>query len=552
MARGLASISVRAPYSRNLYDLLGEQADRYGDDLAVIAGETRTSYAALRARAAQVAGALRASGIKRGDRVGLLIGNRVEWLEICFGAAALGAATVPFSTWSKQREIDFLLADSRVHALFAVDRFGDQDYAGDLAALIPELRSMSPGKWRADRYPLLESIVLVGSHSLPGARSYSALVDAAPSLVEPPPPGEGARVNDDAIVLYTSGSTAYPKGVRLAQAAMIENGFNIGERQGLRPGDRVLLSLPLFWSYGSANAMCATLSHGATLVLQSRFEPAEALDIIERERCTAIYTLPAMTTALVTHPSFRPERTRTLRTGVTIGSPQDVTAAAENLGVREIGNVYGQTESYGNCCVTWHHWPLERRKQVQGPPLPGVTVRIVDPETGAPRPAGVVGMIEVTGNLTSGYDGQSTTQNAVAFTEDGYFRTGDLGRLTADGDIQFVARDSEMIKRAGINIAPAEIEELLQQHPAVALAGVAGAPDPEKGELIVAFVIPAPGSAVNPEELRAHCRELASSYKTPDRIELCTELPVTPTGKILRRELKEMAAAVAIRNVRGG
>jgi fatty-acyl-CoA synthase len=543
---------MRAPFSRNLFDLLCEQADRYGDDLAVIAGTSRTSYSALKRRAAQVAGALRASGINRGDRVGLLIGNRVEWLEICFGAAALGAAVVPLSTWSKRREIDFLLSDSRIRTLFALDRFGEQDYAGDLGELIPELRSASPGTWHADRYPLLQAIVFLGSSPLPAASSYAKLVDGHAPLLEPPPPGEGARVNDDSFVLYTSGSTAYPKAVRQTQAAVIENGFNIGERQGLRPGDRVLLSLPLFWSYGSTNAMCATLTHGATLVLQSRFEPAEALDIIEREACTAIYTLPAITTALVTHATFRPDRTRTLRTGLTIGSPQDVVTAAQKLGVREICNVYGQTESYGNCCVTWHHWPLERRKHVQGPPLPGVRVRIVDPETGVPRPAGEIGAIEVTGYLTPGYDGTSKAQNEVAFTPDGYLRTGDLGRLTPEGDLQFAARDNEMIKRAGINIAPAEIEELLQQHPGVALAGVAGAPDPEKGELVFAFVIPTPGSSVDVEELRAHCRTLASSYKAPDRVEICAQLPVTPTGKLLRRELKEMAAALAHSSSSGG
>jgi fatty-acyl-CoA synthase len=279
-------------------------------------------------------------------------------------------------------------------------------------------------------------------------------------------------------------------------------------------------------------------------VLQARFEAAETLDIIERERIASVYTMPAMTTAMVTHASFRPERTRSLRTAMTIGTPQDVATIAEVLGAREVCNVYGQTESYGNCCVTWHHWPLERRMQVQGPPLPGVTIRIVDAESGRPLPPGEVGLIEVKGNLTPGYDGASREQNGKAFTPDGFFRTGDLGRLTAEGDIQFAARDSEMIKRAGINIAPAEIEEVLQQHPAVAAVGVSGAPDPTRGELIVAFVVRAPGAKVSAEELRAHCRSLAASYKTPDRIEFCKVLPLTTTGKLMRRELKQMAEKV--------
>jgi fatty-acyl-CoA synthase len=526
---------MRAPYSRNLFDLACEQAERYPDRLAVIAGEARATYPELPQRARRVASALRSAGIGRGDRIGMLVNNRIEWIDICLGAAALGAIPVPFSTWSKRREIDFLLADSRVRMLFALDRFGDQDYAADLAALLPR---------RAERYPLLETVVLIGNASLPGTRDYASFV-SAPPLEELAPPGERAGPGDIAFILYTSGSTAYPKGVPLAHGDTIENGFNIGERQGLQPGEPVLLPLPLFWSYGSANAMCATFTHGATLVLQGRFEPAETIDLVERHACALIYTMPAITTAMITHESFRRERTRSLRSAMTIGTQQDILSVAEGLGAREICNVYGQTESYGNCCVTWHHWPLERRMQVQGPPLPGVRLRIMDPDSGRELPQGGVGLIEVKGRLTPGYDGTSSEQNAKAFTADGFFRTGDLGRLTAEGDLQFVARDSEMIKRAGINIAPAEIEEVLQQHPGVAAAGVAGAPHPTKGEIIVAFVVRAPGAAVSGEELRTHCRAVAASYKTPDRIEMCDSLPVTTTGKLMRRELKEMAAASA-------
>jgi fatty-acyl-CoA synthase len=518
---------MRAPFSRNLYDLACEQAERYSDRLAVIAGEARVTYPELQQRAARVGAALRAAGLRRGERMGMLISNRIEWVELCLGAAAVGVVPVPFSTWSKRREIDFLIADSRVRMLFSLERMGDQNYAADLEELL---------KQRAERYPLLEKVVYIES-------SYPKFLSSQP--LQEIPPGERAGAQDIAFILYTSGSTAYPKAVPLLHGVTIENGFNIGERQGLQPGERVLLPLPLFWSYGSANAMCACFTHGATLVLQTRFEAAETLDIIERERVASIYTMPAMTTAMVTHASFKPERTRSLRTAMTIGTPQDVATIAEVLGAHEVCNVYGQTESYGNCCVTWHHWPLERRMHVQGPPLPGVTLRIVDAESGRPLPPGEVGLIEVKGNLTPGYDGASREQNGKAFTPDGFFRTGDLGRLTAEGDIQFAARDSEMIKRAGINIAPAEIEEVLQQHPAVAAVGVSGAPDPTRGELIVAFVVRAPGAKVSAEELRAHCRSLAASYKTPDRIEFCKVLPLTTTGKLMRRELKQMAEKVS-------
>ncbi|MCB1744748.1 MAG: long-chain fatty acid--CoA ligase, partial [Gammaproteobacteria bacterium] len=352
-----------------------------------------------------------------------------------------------------------------------------------------------------------------------------------------------ASATDSVVLLYTSGSSNRPKCVPLQQFGAIENGFNIGERQGLRAGDRVLVSVPLFWSYGAVNALPAVLSHGASMVLQPRFEPGEALTLIERHACTALYTLPAMTNALLAHPEFDASRTRSLRTGVTIGSPQDIYRAARELGAREICNIYGSTETYGNCCVTPHHWPLDRRANGQGPPLPGVDLRIQDPDTAEPCARGVIGEVQVRGYLTPGYAGDSARFNAEVFTEDGYFRTGDLAALDDDGDLHYSGRRHEMIKRSGINVSPAEVEEVLAQHPAVGLAGVTGVDDSHRGELIIAYVIARPGTAVQDSELLEHCRTRLSSYKIPDRIVTCESLPLTPTGKLLRRELRSMAQA---------
>jgi len=524
---------MRAPFSRTLFDLVCEQAERYPDREAVVGDGRRLTYAELRDSAMRIAGGLRALGLRQHERVGLLLNNRPEWVEICFAVAVIGGVLVPFSTWSKRRELEFLFKDSRIKLLIAVNRLAEQDFAQDLNALrrsFPDL-----------------AVAMIGEERVPEAIAYATLARGHSPIEGVPPPGDGARPEYPALILYTSGSTSYPKAVPLRHGGIIENGFNIGERQGLGPGDRVLLSPPLFWSYGSANAMSATLTHGATLVLQGRFDAAESLDLIEKERCTSLYTMPGMTSAMLNHKEFRRQRTQTLRTGVTIGTPQDLAAAANELGAREICNVYGQTESYGNCAVTWHHWPLERRMRVQGPPLPGVHVRIVDEVSGKEVARGEEGQIEVRGNVTQGYDGVSAENNAKAFTADGYFRTGDRGMLTPEGDVVFLARTTEMIKRAGINIAPAEVEEVLRHHPDVAEVGVVGAPDPAKGEIVLAFVVPKVGASVTTDELRAHCRAEAASYKTPDRIEICDKLPTTATGKLMRAELKTMAAKLAPR-----
>jgi fatty-acyl-CoA synthase len=521
---------MRPPYSRTLFALVCEQAERFPERIAVICGERQATYAELADGAGRIGAALAARGIGRGERVGILVNNRLEWLEACFGAAALGAVAVPFSTWSKPPELAYLLADSDVAAVVAVDRFGGQDFAAALAALAPDA-------------PRLRLVVMLGGELRPGWIAYQDC-RAGSAPIAPRPPGDGASAADDALILYTSGSSARPKAVRLQQFAVIENGFNIGERMGLTPDDRVLLAPPLFWAYGACNALPATLSHGAALVLQPRFEPGEWIGLVERHRVTAVYTLPSITGAVLRDPGFRPERVASLRTGLMIGSPEEVRIAAEALGAAAICNIYGASETYGNCCVTPHAWPLDRRMAGQGPPLPGVRLRIVDPQTGRALPAGETGALQVAGYITPGYCGASATHNQDAFTGDDYFRTGDIGFVDAEGGFHFVARSSDIIKREGINVSPAEIESVLLQYPAVAQAAVVGAAAGERGEAIVAFVVARPGMTLSAEALRAHCRRLASSYKVPDRIETCAALPVTETGKLLRRALQEQARAL--------
>lgn len=486
------------------------------------------SYADLVRRAGQVAARLQAGAIARGHRVGLLCDNRREWLEIFYASSALGVVVVPFSTWSTAAELDYLLSDSGVSCLFALAQDGRRDFAGDIAAL------------RASgSLPRLRTVVLIDAPARDGFAGYADYRSG--EALAPLPPGQGPSATDTLLIHYTSGSSNRPKAVPLQHFAVIENTFNIGERQGLGPDDRVLVSVPLFWAYGAVNALHAAVSHGATLVLQARFEPGEALELIERHRCTAIYTLPAMTNALLAHPAFASARTASLRTGVTIGGPQDIIKAATELGASEICNIYGSTEGCGNSCVTPHHWPINRRAQCQGPPLPGITLRIRDPETARLVSDGDVGLLEMKGYLTPGYVGASAVHNAETFTADGFFKTGDLGSLRPDGSFVFSGRSSEMIKRSGINVSPAEVEEVLQQHADVALAGVTGVDDAEKGEIIVAYVVARPGVALDLDLLLAHCRARLSGYKIPDRLLLGQELPLTVTGKLMRRELRAMA-----------
>ena len=521
-----------APFSRTLIDLVREQAARAPDACALVCPQGRFSYSDLAERAARVAGAMHRSGVRRGDYVGLLLSNRVEWLDACLGAGALGAVTVPLSTWSTRSELAVLLQDAGLALLVSSAGFGGRDFEADLVAL-----QDTPNMPSSDRIWLLDCPADRTDTVFARYDDVVASADPLPAL----PPGEGPCAGDDALVLYTSGSTSAPKAVPLRQFAIIENGFNIGERQGLTSEDRVLLASPLFWAFGGANALPATFSHGATLVLMEKFDAALALTTIEAERCTSIYTLPAMNTALARQPDYRRERLVSLRTGVTIGSTEEFMLAVDVLGATELCNIYGATETCGNCAVTWHHWPLSRRANCQGPPLPGQELRFVDEITGALLPQGTPGLAEVRGYTTLGYMGVSADQNIKAFTADGFYRTGDMGMLNADGDFVFVGRVSDMIKRAGINVSPAEVEAVLLRHPSVHEAAVVGVPDAQRGERIFAFVVTKEGHAFDASALMGHCSTEASKYKLPDHIEFCARLPLTVTGKLQRRQLKQLA-----------
>jgi fatty-acyl-CoA synthase len=347
---------------------------------------------------------------------------------------------------------------------------------------------------------------------------------------------------DVAYILYTSGTTSTPKGVQLQHGGLIENMWNIGERQHLGPTDRMWMGISLFWSFGCANALLAVMSHGGTLVLQESFDAGAALALIERERCTVYYGTPNIALALAEHPD-RPRRDlSSLRTGAAIGPPPAMQMVMD-LGAREICNVYGLTECYGNCTVTDAHDPPDVRRASVGRALPGMEIRVVDRETRRPLPPGEVGEILVRGLLTPGYY-KDPARNAEAFDADGFLVTGDLGALDDDGRLRFRGRIKEMVKTSGINVAPLEVEEVLLGHPAVEQAYVIGLPDRRREEILAAVVVLKEGEDVTPEALRAFCKQALAAFKVPQELRILErrELPVTGTGKVQKFRLVEMLA----------
>jgi fatty-acyl-CoA synthase len=285
------------------------------------------------------------------------------------------------------------------------------------------------------------------------------------------------------------------------------------------------------------------MTHGGTLVLQERLEPGAALALIERERCSVYYGTPNIALALAEHPERSRRDLSSLRTGAAIGPPAAMQMVMD-LGAREICNVYGLTECYGNCSVTDARDPAEIRRTTVGYPLPGMELRVVDRETRRPVRDGEVGEILVRGLLTPGYY-RDPERNAASFDAEGFLITGDLGFVGEDGRLRFRGRIKEMVKTGGINVAPVEVEEVLLGHPTVEQAYVVGVPDPRREEILVAVVVARPGQVADPDALRALCRDALAAYKVPREIHVMTreDLPVTGTGKVQKLQLAERLAA---------
>jgi fatty-acyl-CoA synthase len=339
-------------------------------------------------------------------------------------------------------------------------------------------------------------------------------------------------------ILYTSGSTARPKGVTLLHYGLIENGFNIGERQHIREDDRLWLAVPLFFSFASANAIMATLTHGAGIVIQENFDADVALNLIEKHRCSIYYGMPVMTHAIYNHPDRDKYDLSSLQKGLTIG-PKDVIKQTAKL-VPNISNVYGSTETYGNCCVGDGLEDQESRHVCQGKPLPGVEVKIVDPDTRKRLEPGEIGEACVRGYITPGYY-QDEKNNQSSFDEEGYLVTGDLAYIDESGYFYFVSRIKEMIKTGGINVSPLTVEECLLEHPDITDAHVVGVSDSVKGEVIAAILKITDHKVVSKDEVISYCKEKLPSYSVPKYVEFWSteDFPLTDTGKISKLLIKE-------------
>lgn len=517
----------------NIATLLEESARRRADKAAFIFGEQVLTFAQVDAAARKVASGLVALGVEPGDRVALSCPNLPFFPVVYFGILKAGAVVVPLNVLFKAREVEYHLNDSRAKAYFCFEgntelpmgEAGAAGFAGaqrceHLVAITADPAAPSPA---------------IGA-PLAGATTLGALIatgDAAFDTVQ-------TRPDETAVILYTSGTTGQPKGAELSHSNIFMNCLVDRDVMGMRESDVTLVVLPLFHSFGQTVLMNTGLLAGMTSVLMARFEPAAALRLMAERSVTVFAGVPTMYWALLNTEVEGVDLdglAKTLRLAVSGGAALPVQVLKEFEQRFEVPILEGYGLSETSPVASFNHLDRERKPGSVGTPIWGVEMRIVDAEDND-LPVGESGEIVIRGhNVMKGYY-QRPAANAEAL-RGGWFHTGDVGIVDEDGYFYIVDRTKDMIIRGGFNVYPREIEEVLMTHPAISLVAVLGVADEEHGEEIKAFIVPAPGQAPTTGEIIAWSKEQLAAYKYPRLVEFRDSLPMTATGKILKKELRQ-------------
>ena len=491
----------------NLSSLLERAAAGQPDRTAVKLDDMELTYAQLHDAARRVTSLLASAGVTRGDRVGLMLPNVPAFPIAFYGALGAGAVVVPMNPLLKSREVAYYLGDSGAKVMFAWHgSIGEAAKgAADVGAEVIAVNDLDLSAALADH------------------QATRAWVDA--------------QDDDDAVILYTSGTTGQPKGAQLTHGGLARNAQLTAETLLSNSPDDVMLGcLPLFHVFGLTCGLNATVTAAGTLTLLPRFDPGAALNVIARDKVTIFEGVPTMYAAMLHHQQADGSALASLRLCISGGAamPLEIMRGFEAKFGCVILEGYGLSET--SPVASFNHPDRVRKPGSIGTPVRGVELRVVD-AAGNDIPPGEIGEIAIRGhNVMKGYWGKpEATAEAIP---DGWFRTGDLARVDEDGYYFIVDRKKEMIIRGGYNVYPREIEEVLHEHPAVAGAAVVGIPHPQLGEEVGAAVELKPGATADPDELRQFAKARVAAYKYPRHVWLVPELPKGPTGKILRREVR--------------
>ncbi|MEU0474118.1 linear/branched/unsaturated fatty acid:CoA ligase LbuL [Streptomyces olivaceus] len=513
----------------NLARAVAAHPDR--EALVDVPSGRRWTYAEFGAAVDELARALLARGVTRGDRVGIWAVNCPEWVLVQYATARIGVIMVNVNPSYRAHELEYVLRQSGVTLLVASLAHKSSDYR----AIVEEVRG---------RCPALRETVYIGDPS------WDALTAGAAAVPQERVDALAAELScDDPVnIQYTSGTTGFPKGATLSHHNILNNGYWVGRTVGYTEQDRVCLPVPFYHCFGMVMGNLGATSHGACVVIPApSFEPAATLEAVQRERCTSLYGVPTMFIAELNLPDFASFDLTTLRTGIMAGSPCPVEVmkrVVAEMHMEQVSICYGMTETSPVSLQTRMDDDLEHRTATVGRVLPHIEVKVVDPVTGTTVPRGDAGELRTRGySVMLGY-WEEPEKTAEVIDPGRWMHTGDLAVMREDGYVEIVGRIKDMIIRGGENIYPREVEEFLYGHRKIADVQVVGVPHERYGEEVLACVVVR--DAADPltlEELRAYCDGQLAHYKVPSRLQLLDSFPMTVSGKVRKVELRERFGA---------
>ena len=532
---------------KTIGDVLGDfvktQPNR--DCLVYADRDVRYSYKEFEEECNRVGRGLMSLGVKKGDHVAVWSTNYPQWVILQFALPKIGAALVTVNTAYRQYELEYLMRQSDSTTLFLMQNFRDIDYVETLYEVCPELKEATPGQLNSERLPFLKNVIFFGDEEYPGMMTWDEILTRGDEFPEELRAQREAEVKPDdiCVLMYTSGTTGFPKGVMLTHFNLIADAQLIGDCMEFTPEDRLCIPVPFFHCFGCVLGTLATVTHGGTMVPVEQFNAMAVLEAIEKERCTAVHGVPTMFIAELQELEKKSYDLSSLRTGIMAGSPcpiEVMKAVIDKMGASEITIAYGLTEASPVFTMTRTDDPLELRVSTVGKALPQIEVKVINPENGEEVPDEVQGELCCRGfNVMKGYY-KMPEATAEAIDKDGWLHSGDLGVRLRNGYYKITGRVKDMIIRGGENIYPREIEEFLYTHPKVLDVQVVGVPSAKYGEEVAACIRLKPEfQEATEEEFREYCMGKISRFKIPKYFRFVDAYPMTASGKIQKYKLRQ-------------
>ena len=534
---------------KTLGQILDETVARFPDQDALVYADRgyRQTWREFADTVDAFAKGLMALGVSKGEKVAVWATNVPYWVTLQFATAKIGAILITVNTNYREHELRYLLNHSECENIFLIDTLRDHAFVDTLYAIAPELRRQGRSQLRCAALPHLKRVCYLGAEKFRGMYSVPEILGLAVMVSDDDYRARQAELApwDVINMQYTSGTTGFPKGVMLTHVGVGLNGYWIGRNMGFTEKDRLCLCVPLFHCFGCVLGVMACVNHGTCMVIVEKFNPLAVLAAVDGERCTALHGVPTMFLAELEHKLFKRFDVSSLRTGIMAGStcPEPLMRrVVEEMNMKDITICYGLTEGSPVMTQSDVNDPLSLRCETVGCAMPGIEVRVADPETCEELPRGQVGEILCRGyNVMKGYY-KMPEETARTISPDGWLHSGDLGIMDEAGYVRVTGRIKDMIIRGGENVYPREVEEFLMGMPDVMDVQVVGVPSRKYGEEVAAFIIPRKGAAIAPEDVRAFCRGQIAWYKIPRHIAVVDAFPLTASGKIQKFRLREMAA----------